>query len=95
MDDKYFYRTIMRNGQKADEQKIPHKSDKKSYHTLQIHIEPNQITHQIKQGDGWVALDKWSDPGNNLTRGKFGFYIPGGDQVALSGFGHYGDLSVR
>jgi serine/threonine protein kinase len=95
MDDKYFYRTIMRNGQKADDQKIPHKSDKKSYHTIQIHIETNQVTHQIKQGDSWVGLDKWSDPGNNLIRGKFGFYIPGGDQVALSGFGHYGDLSVR
>ncbi|MGH9529380.1 MAG: protein kinase domain-containing protein [Terriglobales bacterium] len=95
IDDKYFYRTIMRNGQKTNEMKIPHKGEKKSYRTLQIHVEPNQITHQIKQGDAWVTLDKWADPGNNLTRGKFGFYIPGSDQVALSNFSHYADLSAR
>jgi serine/threonine protein kinase len=95
MDDKYFYRSVMRNGEKSDDQKIPHKGDKKSYRTLQIHVEPNQITHQIKQGDAWVVLDKLTANGSNLTRGKFGFYIPGGDQVALSNFGHYADLSPR
>ncbi|MGH9511586.1 MAG: protein kinase domain-containing protein [Terriglobales bacterium] len=95
MDDKYFYRTIFRNGQKADDEKIPHKGEKKSYRTLQIHVEPNQITHQIKQGESWIALDKWTDAGTNSTRGKFGFFIPGGDQVALAGFSHYADLSIR
>ena len=94
MDDKFFYRTVMRNGQKGDEEKIPHKGEKKSYRTLQIRVEPGEIVHQIK-GDGWVALDKFTANGSNLTRGKFGFYIPGGDQVALSNFGHYADLSVR
>ncbi len=95
MDDKYFYRTIMRNGQKQNDVKIPQKSEKKSYRTLQIRVEPNLITHQIKQGEAWVTVDKWGDATSNQTRGKFGFYIPGGDQVALSGFGHYGELSLR
>ncbi len=95
MDDKYFYRTVMRNGAKVSDVKIPHKGEKKSYRTLQIHVEPNQITHQVKQGEAWITLDKWADATTNVSRGKFGFYIPGGDQVALSGFGHYGELSVR
>ena len=56
MDDKYFYRTIIRNGQKANDVKIPHKGEKKSYRTLQIRVEPNLITHQIKQGEAWVTL---------------------------------------
>ena len=94
MDDKFFYRTVMRNGQKGDEEKIPHKGEKKSYRTLQIRVEPGEIVHQIK-GDSWVALDKFTASGSNLTRGKFGFYIPGGDQVALSNFGHYADLSAK
>jgi hypothetical protein len=94
MDDKYFYRTVMRNGQKGDEEKIPHKGEKKSYRTLQIRVEPGEIVHQIR-GDGWLALDKFTAGGGNFTRGKFGFYIPGGDQVALSSFGHYADLSAR
>ena len=36
MDDNNFYRTVVQNGQKGDEVKIPHKVGKKSYRTLQI-----------------------------------------------------------
>ena len=43
MDDNNFYRTVVRNGQKGDETKIPHKVDKKSFHTLQIRVGPNEI----------------------------------------------------
>jgi len=42
-----------------------------------------------------VVLDRWTQPGSNLSLGKFGFYIPGNDQVALSSFGHYVDLNTR
>jgi serine/threonine protein kinase len=95
MDDNNFYRTVVKNGQKGDETKISHKMDKKSFHTLQIRVGPNEILHQIRQGDNWVVLDRWTQPGSNLSLGKFGFYIPGNDQVALSNFGHYVDLNIR
>jgi serine/threonine protein kinase len=95
MDDNNFYRTVVKNGQKAAETKIPNKGGKKSFQTLQIRVGQNEILHQIRQGDAWLVLDRWTQPGSNLTQGKFGFYIPGNDQVALSSFGHYVDLSVR
>jgi serine/threonine protein kinase len=95
MDDNNFYRTVIRNGEKTDEAKIPSKGDKKSFRTLQIRVQQNEITHQIKQGNGWVVLDRWTQAGSNLSLGRFGFYIPGSDQVALSSFGHYVDLSTR
>jgi len=95
MDENNFYRTVVRNGEKGDETKIPHKSDKKSFQTIQIHVGPNEITHQIKQGETWEVLDRWSQSGSNLSLGKFGFLIPGNDQVALSSFGHYADLNTR
>ncbi len=95
MDDNNFYRTVVRNGQKGDETKVPHKGEKKSFRTLQIRVGPNEITHQIRQGDSWVVLDRWTQPGSNLSLGKFGFYIPGNDQVALSNFGYYVDLNTR
>jgi hypothetical protein len=95
MDDNFFYRTVIRNGQKTDEARIPQKGEKKSFRTFQIRVQPNEITHQIKQGDGWAVLDRWSLSGSNLTLGKFGFYLPGGDQVGLSSFSHYVDLSPR
>jgi serine/threonine protein kinase len=93
MDENNFYRSVLRNGQKTDEAKFPFKNEKKSFHSIQIHISPTEIDHQIKAGDSWVALDKWS--GTNLSGGKFGFYIPGGDQVALSSFNRYADLGAH
>jgi serine/threonine-protein kinase len=95
MDDNNFYRTIVHNGQKSDEFKVPHKSEKKSFRFMQIHVTPTEIVHQTKQGDTWTVLDRWSSPGANLAAGKFGFYIPGNDQVALASFSHYADLSAQ
>jgi serine/threonine protein kinase len=95
MDENNFYRTVMHNGQKSDEVKIPHKTDKKSFHGMQIRVTPSEIIHQVREGDAWVPLDKWAAPGTNLAAGKFGFYIPGNDQVALATFNHYADLNVQ
>ena len=95
MDDKNFYRTVIRNGEKTDEIIVPDKGDKKSFRTLQIRVSPTEIVHQIKHGNSWTILDRWTQPGANLSLGKFGFYIPGNDEVALSSFAHYVDLNIR
>jgi hypothetical protein len=95
MDDNNFYRTVIHNGQKGDEVKIPHKNEKKTYRTILIRVGPSEIVHQIRQGDSWVVLDRFSPPGSNLSLGKFGFLIQGNDQVALANFGHYVDLSTK
>jgi serine/threonine protein kinase len=95
MDDNNFYRTVIHNGQKGDEVKIPHKNEKKTFRTILIRVGPSEIVHQIRQGDSWVVLDRFSPPGSNLSLGKFGFLIQGNDQVALANFGHYVDLSTK
>ena len=95
MDDHNFYRTVIRNGEKTDEIKVPDKSDNKSFRTLQIRVSPTEIVQQIKHGDSWTLLDRWTQPDANLSQGKFGFYIPGNDEVALSAFAHYVDLNIR
>jgi tetratricopeptide (TPR) repeat protein len=95
MDDNNFYRTVIRNGEKTDEIKVPDKGDKKSFRTLQIRVSSTELVHVIKHGDSWTVLDRWRKPGANLSLGKFGFYIPGNDQVALSSFTHYADLNLR
>jgi eukaryotic-like serine/threonine-protein kinase len=95
IDDNNFYRSDIRNGQKVSDIKIPHKGEKKSFRTVQIHISPTEIVHQIKQGDAWVVIDRCTQPGVNLSLGKFGFYLPGGDQVSLANFGHYLDLNLH
>jgi len=95
MDDDNFYRTVIRHGEKTGEIKVPDKGDKKSFRTLQISVSPTELVHQIKHGDHWTVLDRCTQPGVDLSLGKFGFYIPGNDQVALSSFAHYVDLNIR
>jgi len=95
LDDNNFYRSVIRNGEKTDEIIVPNKGDKKSFRTLQIRVSPTELVHQIKNGDSWRVLDRWTQPGVNLGLGKFGFYIPGSDQVEVSSFAHYPDLNVR
>jgi eukaryotic-like serine/threonine-protein kinase len=95
IDDNNFYRTDVRNGQKMSDAKIPHKGEKKIFRTLQIHVSPTEIVHQIKQGNSWFVLDRWTLPGTNLSSGRFGFYLPGGDQVSLANFNHYLDLNLH
>ena len=95
MDENNFYRTVIRNGQKTDQIIVPDKGDKKSFRTLQIRVSSTELVHQIKHGDSWTILDRWTQPGTNLGLGKFGFYIPGNDEVALSSFAHYAELNTR
>lgn len=96
MDDNNFYRTVIRNGKKSDEIIVPDKGDKKSFRTLVIRVSPTEILHQIKHGsDGTVVLDRWAQAGVNTSLGKFGFYLPGNDEVTLSSFTHYADLNLR
>ena len=95
MDENNFYRSVIRNGAKTDEIIVPHKGEKKSARMVQIRVSPTEIVHQIKRGDVWTVLDHWTQPGTNLSSGRFGFYIPGSDQVALSNFAHYAELNIR
>ena len=95
LDENNFYRSVIRNGQKTEEIIAPHKGDKKNFRTLQILITPTELIHEIQDSDGLKVLDRLTQPGINLTQGKFGFYIPGSDEVAISTFAHYGDLNVH
>ncbi len=95
IDDSMFYRAVIRNGQKTSEVKVADKGDKKSFRTIQVRVSPTEIVHQIKHGDSWTVVDLWTQNGTNLGQGKFGFYIPGSDQVAVESFAFYGDLSIR
>ena len=64
LDENNFYRTVVRNGEKGDEIKVPHKGDKKSFRTIQIRVGPNEITSLIRQGENWAILERWAQAGS-------------------------------
>jgi hypothetical protein len=94
MDDKYFYPTPVRNGQKGTETRSSFKSGKKPPAPCKFESRAmRSCIWYVKARTGWtgqMGRDRHK-PGS----GKFGFYIPGGDQVGLPNFGHYLDLNLR
>jgi hypothetical protein len=51
---------------------------------------PDPASLQLFYKVGWLM-----EASTSHSLGRFGFYIPGNDQVALSSFGHYVDLNTR
>jgi hypothetical protein len=54
--------------------------------TVQIEVTATTVTHRVRKGAEWVALDTLSVPGQNFTVGQFGLIIQGRDEVRLSDF---------
>lgn len=95
LDDKNFYRTVIRNGEKTDQIKVANEGDKKSFRAIHIRVSPTEVVHEIQNGNSFSVVDRWTQPGGNLSQGKFGFYIPNNDEVVLAAFAHYADLNIR
>jgi serine/threonine protein kinase len=89
MDRKFFYRNEVRNGSVHELLKTPLKLDQKGYATIQVKISPTSLVHEAYDGKNWIPLDSWTDVTHNFAAGKFGFLVPGGDEVAVSNFGFY------
>lgn len=89
MDKKFFYRNEVRNGALNELLKTPLKQELKGYATIQIRISPTSVVHETYDGKSWVPLDSWIEVNHNFAAGKFGFFVPGGDEVAVSNFAFY------
>jgi hypothetical protein len=85
LDNKNFVRTIVANGAHSDQVKKPHGLDRKNYIGINIDITPAGIVHSVLRGREWVGIDKW-DFAEGAVRGKFGFSVPGNDEIALKAF---------
>ena len=80
------HRTEVIKGKKSRTVKIPHNMKWDDFLSVDITVQADSIVHRVLIDDKWVELDNWKQSGSNLTAGKFGFHIPGRDQVGLSHF---------
>ena len=82
MDDSYFYRTVIRNGQKMGDIRVSEKgTEKVSAHST---FSSALRRSSIRLEEAWRQLDHRGSldaARRDLGQGKFGFYIPGSDQV--------------
>ena len=86
IDKKTFYRKQVVNGKETELQKVPLPAQKEKAYTFEIDIDNGSIVHKVYQASKWLVLDSWEEPNRAFGNGKFGFNIPGADEVALSNF---------
>jgi len=86
IDKKTFWAKEVTNGKSKDREKTQHGVDNEKSFTIQVDVSPDHVVHRIKNGDNWLTLDSWTEPGRIFSDGKFGFYIPGNDEIGISDF---------
>lgn len=82
LDKKSLESKIVSNGKETNRPKVDLNADEPF--TLQIEINPDSVVHKLREGSQWVVIDRLPKPGVN--EGRFGFYIPGKEEIAISGF---------
>ena len=85
LDDKNLTRWEVRNGSKLTPVKVPHGVDKKQPMSFTVNLTPQSLGVSVLRGGQWVDLDKWDVTGS-VVRGRFGFHIPGSDEIGLQDF---------
>ena len=89
LDKKNLYRSEIVDGKRRELPKasvtIP-LADNNLQYTLRIDISGTKIEHFIQSGNQWLSLDTLSFAGNLASRGGFGFYLPGNDELLISDF---------
>ena len=86
IDKKTFWAKAMTNGKNKDREKTQHGLENQKSFTIRVEVSPDHVVHRLKTGDTWLTLDSWTEPGRNFSDGKFGFYISGNDEIAISDF---------
>jgi len=96
LDDRNLYRTEVVNGKPRAEVRTPHSIRSNGrFVYLSAEVNGTRLVHQYSQdGKTWRSLDSWDRPAGDATTpplsdGKFGFYLPGSDQVSVSNFLFY------
>ncbi|HEV1286597.1 MAG TPA: PEGA domain-containing protein [Bryobacteraceae bacterium] len=86
IDKKTFWAKEVTNGKSKDREKTQHGLENAKTFTIQVDVTPDHVVHRLKNGDTWLTLDSWTETGRIFSDGKFGFYIPGNDEIGITDF---------
>jgi hypothetical protein len=87
LDRRFLSSKVIEGGKIYDRGKFEHGlNDKDMSYTVQVDVSPGQLVHRVRNGDNWLVLDTWKEPGRKFNEGKFAFLTQGSDQIGLSNF---------
>jgi hypothetical protein len=92
LDDKHYYRNEVVNGQNQAVQRVTHDGlDGARLVHVSVEMGTNQIVVQFsRNGKDWRVLESWTRTApRSLADGRFGFHLPGDDEIRVSNFRFY------
>ncbi len=88
LDKKNFTVKEIREGRSLDRGKRTQPGGDLRSVEIQVEVAGDRVTNRMKVGQQWMTLDSWTMPGHDFTDGKFGFFVPGSDEIGITNF-HY------
>ena len=86
IDKTNFNRVAVGGGKRTDAVKVVHLVNRDAAITLQIEVTAESIKTRIQREQEWFVIDELRKADGDFVRGRFGFRIPGRDQIALQDF---------
>jgi hypothetical protein len=87
LDRRTLSSKVIEGGKTYDRGKFEHGlNDKDMSYTIQVDVSPGQLVHRLQNGENWLVLDTWKEPGRKFNEGKFAFLVQGNDEIGLSDF---------
>jgi len=90
IDKKSIHRVQFSGGKKVkDSDKsfpLKEQAGKELQYTIKVEVSPASVVTSVHLSGEWVAADTWQAAGLNPAQGKFGFYLPGTDELYISNF---------
>jgi hypothetical protein len=87
IDKKSIHHAVVAGGKKQKEESQSIQTQAKDLeYSLRVDVSSDSVVTYIEQSKGWEKIDTWTASGLNPTEGKFGFYLPGSDELYISNF---------
>jgi hypothetical protein len=80
------FRIQVRGGKKSKAVRVRHPVDQGRFFQIRIEVTRDAIVHRALHNGAWTIIDRWTGSDADFSQGRFGFHVPGGDEVALRSF---------
>lgn len=79
-----FIRTVVSQGQRSKPVEVAHRLADFRAVVIEIEVADNEIVHRLQRGGEWIELDRWKFTGADFAKGRFGFRLPGKDELSVA-----------
>jgi PEGA domain len=87
LDGKHATVHEVRDGKSVEVARVPFNAESNEWVQVDLSVRPDSIGARVRTPEaGWSDLGAVPSPGRDYTQDKVGFYIPGGDEIAVSNF---------